>query len=98
MRAASRYSPSSPRAAAERKFERRLKVSLTAALLRALEVSIDPVQVEALRIEDAADYHALETDPDKAERIYRWNIAREYDAHVDSTGTKICTDGGSTRV
>src|SRR6266540_2838954 len=29
--------------------------------------------------------HALEVDPNRPERIYRWNLVREYDAHVEAS-------------
>jgi RHS repeat-associated protein len=36
-------------------------------------------------LDGADDPQALETDPANPNRIYRWNLSREYDAHVEAT-------------
>ncbi len=40
-------------------------------------------------MEFGGDANALETNPSKATQIFRWNLAREYDAHVDSAGAPL---------
>ncbi len=56
-----KVAPLRPRRPAERQFGRRLKEGSAPSLLRALEVPVDPVQVEPLGIEHAADpsHHVL---------------------------------------
>jgi hypothetical protein len=39
-------------------------------------------------MELGGDANALETNPDKPSQVFRWNLAREYDVHVDTSGIR----------
>jgi RHS repeat-associated protein len=40
-------------------------------------------------MELGGDDNALETNPDKPSQIFRWNLAREYDVNVDTSGNPV---------
>src|SRR5262249_48298456 len=43
------------------------------------------------------DGGALEVDPDQPDHVFRWNLSREYDAHVDASQSAAC-DGRPVNV
>lgn len=50
----------------------------------------DGVNLElGVPLDGTGDANAIERDPDDASRIFRWNLARAYDAHGDADGAQV---------